>query len=109
VASLWTHLLRFLANPATQSGNIHQPGDTTTCHQLTNQDNAPRASVGGLHPARKCRPSTGAVKDFKILWPRPHSWPITDEGVAVGGAFDSGTATGLMPIAHRVAGVRSFP
>jgi hypothetical protein len=35
--------------------------------------------------------------------------PITDEGVAVGGAFDSDTATGLMPIAHRVAGVRSFP
>jgi integrase len=35
--------------------------------------------------------------------------PITDEGVAVGGAFDSDTATGLMPIAHLVAGVRSFP
>jgi hypothetical protein len=31
--------------------------------------------------------------------------PITDEGVA----FDSDTATGLMPIAHLVAGVRSFP
>jgi hypothetical protein len=31
--------------------------------------------------------------------------PITDEGVAVGGAFDSDTATGMMPIAHRVAGV----
>ena len=27
--------------------------------------------------------------------------PITDEGVA----FDSDTATGLMPVAHRVAGV----
>ena len=25
--------------------------------------------------------------------------PITDEGVAVGGAFDSDTATGLIPIA----------
>jgi hypothetical protein len=35
--------------------------------------------------------------------------PSTDEGVAVGGAFDSDTATGLIPIAHRVAGVRSFP
>jgi hypothetical protein len=34
--------------------------------------------------------------------------PITDEGVAAGGAFDSDTATGLMPIAHHVAGVRSF-
>src|SRR5216684_2233301 len=48
------------------------------------------------------------------LWPRRGSAtraarPITDEGVAVGGAFDSDTATGLMPIAHRVAGVRSFP
>lgn len=31
--------------------------------------------------------------------------PITEEGVAVGGAFDSGTATGLMPIAHLVADV----
>jgi hypothetical protein len=31
--------------------------------------------------------------------------PITDEGVAVGGAFDSDTATGMMPVAHRVAGV----
>jgi hypothetical protein len=32
-------------------------------------------------------------------------WPITDEGVAVGGAFDSDTATGMMPAAYRVAGV----
>ena len=31
--------------------------------------------------------------------------PIADEGVAVGGAFDSDTVTGLMPVAHRVAGV----
>jgi hypothetical protein len=31
--------------------------------------------------------------------------PIADEGVAVGGAFDSDTATGVMPIAHRVVGV----
>jgi uncharacterized protein YunC (DUF1805 family) len=34
--------------------------------------------------------------------------PITDEGVAVGGAFHSDTATGVMSVAHRVAGVRSF-
>ena len=27
-------------------------------------------------------------------------WPITDEGLAVGGAFDSDTATGIMPVAH---------
>jgi NADP-dependent 3-hydroxy acid dehydrogenase YdfG len=26
-----------------------------------------------------------------------------------GGAFHSSTATGLMPIAHRITGVRSFP
>ena len=31
--------------------------------------------------------------------------PITDEGVAVGGAFDSDTATGMMPVAHHLAGV----
>jgi hypothetical protein len=31
--------------------------------------------------------------------------PITDEGVAVGGAFDSDTATGMKLVAHRVAGV----
>jgi hypothetical protein len=30
------------------------------------------------------------------------------EGVAVGGAFDSDTATGMMPIALRVAGVIAF-
>ena len=30
---------------------------------------------------------------------------ITDEGVAVGGAFDSDAATGMMPVANRVAGV----
>jgi hypothetical protein len=36
------------------------------------------------------------------------SRPITDEGVAGGGAFDSDTAIGLTPVAHRVAGVRSF-
>jgi hypothetical protein len=36
----------------------------------------------------------------------PKAWrPITDEGVAVGGAFDSDTATGVMPAAQRVAGV----
>jgi hypothetical protein len=34
---------------------------------------------------------------------------ITDEGVVVGGAFDSDTATGMMPVAHRVAGVLAFP
>jgi hypothetical protein len=33
---------------------------------------------------------------------------ITDEGVAVGGAFASDTATGMMPFAHRVAGVLAF-
>jgi hypothetical protein len=33
---------------------------------------------------------------------------ITDEAVAVGGAFTSDTATGLIPVAYRVAGVRSF-
>jgi len=38
----------------------------------------------------------------------PHYRLITDEGVAVGGAFDSDTATGMMPVAHRVAGVGSF-
>ena len=31
-------------------------------------------------------------------------WPITDEGVAAGGAFDSDTATGVMQDAQRVAG-----
>jgi hypothetical protein len=35
-------------------------------------------------------------------------WPITDEGVAVGGAFYSDTATGMMPMTHRVAGVLAF-
>jgi hypothetical protein len=30
---------------------------------------------------------------------------ITDEGVAVGGAFDSDTATGMMPVRTGVAGV----
>jgi len=36
------------------------------------------------------------------------NWPITDEGVAVGGAFDSDTATGMKLVAHRVAGVPEF-
>jgi hypothetical protein len=35
--------------------------------------------------------------------------PSQDEGVAVGGTFDSDAATGMMPIAHRVAGVLTFP
>jgi hypothetical protein len=30
----------------------------------------------------------------------PQNRPITYEGVAVGGAFDSDTAAGMMPIAH---------
>jgi hypothetical protein len=33
---------------------------------------------------------------------------ITDEGVTVGSAFGSDTATGMMPVAHRVAGVLAF-
>jgi hypothetical protein len=32
-------------------------------------------------------------------------WLIADEGVAIGGAFDSDTATGVIPVAHRVTGV----
>lgn len=36
--------------------------------------------------------------------PLPGIRLITDEGVAVGGAFDSDTAIGMMPVAHRVAG-----
>jgi len=41
-------------------------------------------------------------------YPGPHrrrveNGLITDEGVAVGGAFDSDTATGMMPAAQRVA------
>jgi hypothetical protein len=41
---------------------------------------------------------------------RPHRYRlITDEGIAVGGgAFDTDTATGMMPGAHRVAGVLAF-
>lgn len=35
-------------------------------------------------------------------------WPITDKGVALGGAFDSDTATGLLPIAQHVATVLTF-
>jgi len=35
----------------------------------------------------------------------PDSRLITDEGVAAGGAFDSDTATGMLPVAHRVADV----
>jgi hypothetical protein len=35
--------------------------------------------------------------------------PITDEGVAVGGAFGSDMATGMTPMAHRVAGRASVP
>jgi len=31
-----------------------------------------------------------------------------DEGAAVGGAFDSDTATGMMPVAHRFGGVLAF-
>ena len=34
--------------------------------------------------------------------------PITDEAVAVGGAFGSDTATGMTPMAYRVAGVLAF-
>jgi hypothetical protein len=42
----------------------------------------------------------GAAEAKRTLY-----WAITDEGVAVGGAFDSDTATGMMPAAQRVAGV----
>jgi hypothetical protein len=33
---------------------------------------------------------------------------FTDEGVAVGGAFAGDTATGMVPVVQRVAGVGSF-
>jgi len=45
------------------------------------------------------------ARDLDGLWPIRL---ITDEGVAVGGAFDSDTATGMMPVAHRVAGLLAF-
>jgi hypothetical protein len=47
-----------------------------------------------------------ALLGLPALHRRRHlSGPITDEGVAVGGAFDSDAATGMMPAAQRVAGV----
>jgi hypothetical protein len=49
-------------------------------------------------------PHRVAVHDVEGLAPGVYQL-ITDEGVAVGGAFDSDTATGMMPAAHRVAGV----
>jgi len=33
---------------------------------------------------------------------------ITDEGVAAGGAINGDTATGVIPVADRVAGVLAF-
>jgi hypothetical protein len=56
----------------------------------------PRASRFGSNPARY----RAGVAEMR---------PITDEAVAVGSAFDSDAATGLMPIAPRVAGVLAFP
>jgi len=41
-------------------------------------------------------PTLEMARDFRRV-----SWPITDEGVA----FDSDTATGMMPAAQRVVGV----
>jgi hypothetical protein len=35
--------------------------------------------------------------------------PIADEGEAADGTFDSDTAPGMMPVAHRVADALAFP
>jgi hypothetical protein len=51
--------------------------------------------VAGRDLSRPARPSCGAT--LRGL--------VTDEGVAVGGAFDSDTATGIMPAAQCVAGM----
>ncbi len=50
----------------------------------------------------RCLEERARVLEFEDLR------PITDEGVAVGGAFGSDTATGMTPMAHRVAGVLAF-
>ena len=52
--------------------------------------------------------ATNTRVSVRVVWNALAMRPITDEGVAVGGAFASDTATGLIPVAHRVAGVRSF-
>jgi hypothetical protein len=61
-----------------------------------------------LSAAQKNRESTGrrleCAVENRISKPDFYRL-ITDEGVAVGGAFDSDTATGMMPAAQRVAGV----
>lgn len=52
------------------------------------------------------------MKQIGPCWPRARHQgrvrrfkAITDKGVAVGGAFDSGTATVMTPITHCVASV----
>lgn len=77
------------------------------------QQDSGRAAAGGqlgdcLNQATTGRGDLGG-RTFQrrpaMPWPRCFLRPITDEGVAVGGAFDSDTATGMMPAAQRVAGV----
>jgi hypothetical protein len=41
---------------------------------------------------------------FEPLLRHPSMGPITDEGVTIGGAFGSDTATGMTPMAHGVTG-----
>jgi hypothetical protein len=48
-------------------------------------------------------------RDFLVVGNRRVTRPITDEGVVVGGAFDGDTASGMKPIAHRLAGVLASP
>ena len=74
-------------------------------------------SSGGLVAGGTARPGRRSMKTgrpylassqstrARAIRPLPSAhWPITDEGVA----FDSDTATGMMPAAHRVAGVLAF-
>jgi hypothetical protein len=39
---------------------------------------------------------------------KPPSHVVSQMGIGVGGAFDGDTASGEMPVARRVAGVRAF-
>jgi hypothetical protein len=67
---------------------------------------ATRASIANIRYA--AIRAGGRHASFRRVLARAISGLITDEGVAVGGAFDSDTATGMMPVSHRVAGVLAF-
>ena len=116
---LRTHSLAELVRPGTMTGQCASFLEASVVAGLnivtvgaTQAGNITLLIVSKRHPAGFPMRDLGGSSVQRFANERcrepPAIGPITDEGVAVGGPFGSDTATGMTPMAHRLAGVLAF-